>query len=274
MKTGRILRITLIGLPMMWALAGCFYNREDIQPFLQQPRRPVTGTVYPVLPPDVITISSMHVPEISGTFRVEGNGKINFPLLGEIYVAELTPKEIEEKLMAAAKEYYEQVDANVRVTGYNSKKFYVFGPGGGSPRQWTGRDTLLDALVNMAGQRGAWQERVIVLRVSEPAAGGYITPKASWYYKFLGIHPQREDKPRFKMLVNLKAMWQHGDMANNILLKPDDIVYVRPTPFTWIGMRLREILQPVQPILEAVRIPQTLTEDAERSIRGYGNDND
>jgi len=269
MKTGRILRIALVGLPMTWALAGCVYRRADIEPFLLKPRKPVTGTDYPVLPPDVIQITSLHVPEINGSFRVGPDGKINFPLLGEIYVAELTRKEIEQKLMAAAKDYYEQVDANVRVVGYNSRKFYVFGPNGGGPRQWTGRDSLLDALTGMTSQRGAWQERVIVLRVAEPAEGGFITANPSWKYRFLGIHPPREDKPRFKMIINLKAMWQHGDMANNILLKPNDIVYVRPTPWTWIGMKIRDILQPVRPVLEAVRVPYELTEGLEESIRGY-----
>ena len=272
MKTGRILGIALVGLLLASATAGCHYHREEIEPFLLKPRRPLTGTDYPVLPPDAIQITSLHVPEIGGTFTIGPDGKINFPLLGEIYVAELTPKEIEQKLMAAAKDYYEQVDANVRVTGYNSRKFYVFGPSGGGPRQWTGRDSLLDALVGMTGNRGAWQERVIVLRVSEPTKGGYITAEPSWKYRVLGIHRDRPDKPRFKMLINLKAMWQHGDMANNILLKPDDIVYVRPTPWTWIGMKIRDILQPVSPVLEAVRVRYTLTEGLEESIQGRDDD--
>lgn len=266
MKTGRILRVALVSSLGISALTGCVYHREDIEPFLLKPRKPVTGTDYPILPPDVIQITSLHVPEIAGEFRVGPDGKINFPLLGEVYVADMTRTEIEEKLKAKAKEYYEQVDATVRVTGYNSKKFYVFGPSGGAARQWTGRDTLLDALVNMAGQRGAWQERVLVLRVAQPASGGYITRKASWKYKLLGIHPNRPD--RYKMIINLKAMWQHGDMANNILLKPDDIVWVRQTPFTWLATKIEEILQPVRPVLRAVRVPQELTDDLEESISG------
>jgi hypothetical protein len=44
-------------------------------------------------------------------------------------------------------------------------------------------------------------------------------------------------------------------MANNILLKPDDIIYVPPHPAAWLMLKIRSLLLPVSPVLEAVRTP-------------------
>lgn len=263
-------RWTMLGLLVLGTTAGCRYNPEELQAFLLQPRAHVTGTDYRVMPPDGIQVTSLHVPEIAGTHRIAPNGKVNLPLLGEIYIANMTTKEIEQTLMEAAKEYYEQVDATVQVTGYNSQRFYVFqdgggmggaGGGGGSPgsggaRAYTGRDALLDVLSQL--ERRAWHERITVLRVAQPAKGGYIVSKKSKKYEWWGIHPDLPGKPRYKMTFNLKAMYREGDMSNNILLKPDDIVWVPMRPWASFAQWVRDLVEPVSPILELIRTPNTI----------------
>lgn len=273
MVTGRTTKIAVVCLLAATGLSGCIYEREAPEPWFLKPRSPVSGTEYRLLPPDSFQVTSMHVPEIQGTHRIMPDGTVTFPLLGQIYLADLTPKEVEDKLKEAASKYYEQVDATVTVVNYASQKYYVFGEGGSGPRAWTGRDTLLDALASVTGSNTAWQERVIVIRPCEPAAGGYVTPKDSWKYRVWGIHPDRPDKPRYKMVVNLKAMWQHGDMANNILLKPNDIVYVRPHPFAWIARKIQLLTMWVSPISQAVRTP-TQVEDAWTDPTGRDRDRD
>jgi len=72
---------------------GC-YDPKAVQAFLLQHKQSVSGVEYHVYPPDVLAISSITVPEIAGqTERVRPDGKINLPLLGEVFVAGMTPKE-------------------------------------------------------------------------------------------------------------------------------------------------------------------------------------
>lgn len=237
-------------------LAGC-YDPREVEAFLQRPRTAVSGVEYRVLPPDMLAVSSTYVPEINGVnVRVRPDGKINLPLLGELYVAGKTPKEIEALIRQGAGAYYEQVDANVRVVGYNSQKLYVFGevlrPG---PRAWTGCDPVLDVLATAQPTELAWAERIVIVRGSEPTQGGYGTPEGTRKYRAIGVHPQPADRPRKRLTLNLMAMVKSGDMANNVLLMPNDIVYVQPNPFAHAGLFMRKVLFPVRPVLETLRVP-------------------
>lgn len=248
MRTGNLKKVVvLVCLLSCCGLMGC-YNADEVKQFLLKPRRQVSGLEYRVYPPDMISIDSLHVQEIQGVRqRVRPDGKINLPLLGEISVAGKTPSEIEKLLTEAAKDYYEQVDATVQVVGYNSQRFYVFGhvssPG---PFAWTGHDTLLDVLSMARPTSMAWPERIIVVRGTTPQEGGCATTQPSGQYRMTGVHPPGEDNPRYKMTINLMAMVQSGDLANNILLKPNDIIYVQPNPFARVALAVNKIFSPVR----------------------------
>ncbi len=238
------------------AAAGC-YDAKQVNAFLHEPRTAVVGVEYRVMPPDVIMISSRYIMEIDQlTQQIRPDGKVNLPLVGEVFVAGKTPAEIEHVLTEAAKDYYEQVDATVVVQGYNSQKFYVFGqvsrPG---PMPWTGRDTLLDALAKAQPTRLAWPERITVVRGDDPQEGGYATTQPSRKYKRKGIHPERPDSPRNRLTVNLRAMIEKGDMANNILLRPNDIIYVQANPLAKVGLWFQNLLFPVSPAIQTITAP-------------------
>ncbi len=237
-------------------LGGCSYNAQDVVKFLQTPRSPISGTEYRVLPPDMLHITSQHVPEIKDTTeRVRPDGKINLPLLGEIDVVRRTPKEIEEEIKKAAGKYYSEVDATVQVVGYNSQSFYTFGevnrPG---PTPWTGHDTLLDALARAQPTTLAWPERIIVVRPLTPQEGGFEFPQTP-HYKKKGVRPESMETPFKKMTINMMAMVESGDMGNNILLMPNDVIYVQPNPMAKIGLAVQNMLFPLRPAAETVGMP-------------------
>jgi protein involved in polysaccharide export with SLBB domain len=175
----RTLGITALTLAALLCLSvvGCGGGGADrLKAFLREPRGPVAGVPYRVLPPDTLTFRSFYVPEINNiTQQVRPDGKVNLPLVGEIDVAGKTAKEIEEAITKAAKDFYEQVDANVQVTGFNSQRIFVFGqvsrPG---PQAWTGRNTLLDVIAESLPTELAWPERIIVVRGGPPLRGGYL----------------------------------------------------------------------------------------------------
>jgi hypothetical protein len=179
MRRARLSAGVLVGAFLAVSLAGCGQDYERLKVFLQEPRRPVAAIDYHVLPPDAIQIMSEHVPDINGARQqVRPDGKINLPLIGEVYVADLTPLEIEEAIKKKAREYYEQVDATVQVVEYRSQKIYVFGqvsrPG---PVPYTGADTLVDILATVQPTPMAWLEQIHVVRGKEPVRGGYVPTK-------------------------------------------------------------------------------------------------
>jgi len=255
-------KATFRALWMFCLLLGCLmvtgcYQASELEAFLQTPRRPVSGLEYRIYPPDTISISSIKVAEINRiSQQVRPDGKINLPLLGEIYVAGRTANEVEKALVKAARKYYEEADATVVITRYNSHKFYVFGQvGRGGPMLWTGRNTLLDALAQAQPTFLAWRERIILVRGSPPQVGGDDEWKSSATYARTGIHPEKKGQPRKTMLFNMMAMTEEGDFTNNLLLQPNDVIYVQPTPLARIGLTLQKILFPFQPALQAARTP-------------------
>lgn len=274
-KTGRSVGI-IAGMILCASLMGCSSNAERLRAFLQEPRRPVSASEYRVLPPDIITVTSLHVPEINNaTQQVRPDGKVNIPLLGEVYVADHTPQEIEEIIKKASREFYEQVDATVRVTDYRSQKIYVFGqvsrPG---PIPWTGNDSLVDILATAQPTQLAWPEKIRVVRGRPPLRGGYMPPdkkhdkdkeaaekdddacdedippeegggKAEW---------DAEAKAAV-MVVNMMHMIKKGDMSRNVFLKPDDVIYVPPNPLAAIGLAIQQLLLPIQPAAQTISAP-------------------
>ena len=259
-RTADLTRISAIGhvcLAFVYiGVAGC-YNVDEVKAFLREPRSPVSGTEYRVLPPDMLQIRSRRVPEIADLMQqVRPDGKINLPLVGEIAVAGRTPTEIEADLKKAASEYYDEVDATVQIVAYNSQRFYVFGQvARAGPMPWTGHDTLLDALAQAQPTILAWPERIIVVRGTNPTEGGHAATKPSGEYTRTGVHPVNKNNSCHKLTINLMAMVSSGDMANNIMLMPNDVIYVQPNPLAAVGLAVQNLLFPIRPAAETVRTP-------------------
>jgi len=247
----------VLSLVAAGVLGGCTYDHAAVNAFLQEPRQPVSGVEYRVYPPDALAIHSLHVPEINGIAQeVRPDGRINLPLLGEVAVAGKTPAEIEEALEAIARKYYEEVDATVDVTGYNSQSFYVMGQvGRPGPMRWTGRDTLLDALARAQPTTLAWPERIVLVRAAEPQVGGQASEGNSPRFTWKGERPNLDEKGRKKMLFNLNAMVKSGDLSRNVLLQPNDVIYVQPNPLAKVGLAIQNLLFPVRPAVETVGLP-------------------
>lgn len=243
----------LAAVCLLAAVAGAFlcggcYDQNEVKAFLQTPRSPVSGVDYRVYPPDELHLTSLYVSEIND-FRttVRPDGKINVPLLGEIDVAGKTPKQIEDLVRQAALPYYRKVSPMVEVSKYNSQKIFVFGqvrnPG---PIAWTGHDTLLDILCRTHPTPAAWPEQILVVRGDQPQVGGHpiVNPAEESDYARRGLRPENKGAPRHVMVVNLKAMIRYGDYSNDILLMPNDVVYVQANPLAKIGMFFAQLFAP------------------------------
>lgn len=246
---GRAFRPIWLGLAFLAFVGGC-YDSTEVLGFLQKPRAVVSGEDYRLLPPDTILITSLRVPEINNsTQKVRPDGKVNLPLLGEISVAGKTPSEVQNAIIEAARKYYDDADATVTVTDYQSQRFYVYGQVTvAGPVPWTGHDTLLDTLCKAHPTPLAWPERIVVVRGGRPQEGGPTSQPAqgSRRYRLTGIHEEDKENPRYKMTFNLMAMVTSGDLSNNILLKPNDIIYVPPNPFAELGLQIEAFCFPLR----------------------------
>lgn len=239
--------------------AGCATSNEDLRHFLDANRVDVSAIEYRVGIPDSIVIHAPRIPEVHGHGGgIRADGKLSLPLLGDVKITGMTAKEIALKLTTLLRPYYVDPKVQVAITGYNSKKYYVFGMVGsggggggggggatytGGSRPYTGRDTLLDVLVGASGSPLAWRSHIKIIRGSP------------------------DEDQRKTITVDLDKMIKEGDLTMNVLLEPNDIVYIPAHPIAWIGLRAQELMAPFMPVINAYTMPASLinTKDV------YGN---
>ena len=221
-------------LGTLLVVAGCAgTTHQQMSAFLRAHEAPVSTGHYTVNPPDAIAIHAPGAQEIDGVVqRIRPDGKVSLRLLGEVHVAGLTTQEIAEKLQKQLARYYIEPEVVVEIAGYRSSQYFVFGevtsPG---PRPYSGRDTLLKALSEACPTFLAWRSQIRVTR-PDPETGESKT-----------------------IIVDLDKMVREGNVEQNILLQPGDIIEVPPTPLAWVGLRVRELLYPVTPALRAWESP-------------------
>lgn len=249
--TGRASLHTLgvAALAAMLCLTACGRSKpDDILHFLQQHKHEVSAIEYRTGVPDTIGISAPRILEIDGeTQTIQPDGKINLRLAGEVKVAGMTTKEIAAKLQVLLSRYYVDPKVNVRILNYASKKYYVAGQvGAPGPRPYTGADTLMDAVMRSGTSFLSWLSHVKVIR------------------------PGVTDGERHEIVVDVSRMIKEGDWTKNILLEPNDIVYIPPTPLALVGNKLREVLYPVGPALQTYVTPARVMA-AQDVYEGDGN---
>jgi len=244
----KLLAAAIVGL----VSAGCASNPHgQLAAFLKAHEQSVSTGQYVVQPPDIITIHAAVAPEIDGAVRrVRPDGKIALRLLGEVDVAGLTTEQIAAKLRELLSRYYVDPEVVVDVSRYASQQYYVFGhvlrPG---PKPYTGRDTLVSALAEAEPTFLAWRSQIRLVR-PDPQTG---QPKT--------------------IIVDLDDLVRTGDAGRNVLLQPGDILEVPPTPLAWLGLRVRELLYPVEPVVDVYAEPAEAI-DAHRVYEDEWDDGD
>ncbi|MCX5659927.1 MAG: polysaccharide biosynthesis/export family protein [Planctomycetota bacterium] len=235
----------LLALACAWLLpAGCAHY-TDVSNFVVHPRPLVTATEYRLGPPDVITIVSKRVREISGhQEQIRPDGKITLPLLGSYFVAGKTCEEASADLQLLARQFYDDAGVSLRVETFNSKRIYVFGEvGSPGPYAYNGANTILDVLARAQPTRLAEPNRIHILR------------------------PARAGSDVKRMTIDLDEMVKRGDTALDAVLEEGDIIYVPANGLATVGLAFQQLLLPIQPAAATVRGPA----DISSSSSSYGN---
>ena len=233
--------LALVALVALAAItAGCAKTYTDYSAFIRHPKPTVVATEYRMAPPDGVRVESRRVRELQGVSRkIRPDGKIRLPLLGSVMAAGKTSEELSDELSQMAQAYYEDAEVNVYVSGFNSKKIFVFGEvGQPGPQRFTGANTVLETLATARPTRLADPSKIRVLR---PSADGDV---------------------RRLMTIDFNDMVKRGDTGLDAVLEEGDIIYVPANPLAATGLALQQLLLPLQPASSVVQNPRDIGDDA------------
>lgn len=158
---------------------------------------------YKIGPKDLLEISVFGQDELNKTVRVSEDGKITFPLLGEVEVKGLTKVELEKKLSRLLEEkYLHNPQVTIFIKEYQSKRVSVLGavknPG---HYEILGRQTLLHIISKAGGLTNETGEDIIIMR-------------------------QSQDGSNISLKISIDGLFLKGDPDLNIPLQPNDIINV------------------------------------------------
>lgn len=179
-----------------------------------------TAEAYKIGPGDVLRIMVWGHEDLSRLAVVAADGRMPFPLIGDVQAGGLSPTQLEDRLRdLLGKDYLVNPQVTVAVQEYRSQKVFVLGdaekPG---TYALTGRATLLDVLSQAGGPGKLAGHQVVIVRF--PRSDVPVTPGTA------GSTTLR---------VNLKKLLD-GDASENLALENGDTVYIpRQTSFFVLG---------------------------------------
>ncbi len=184
------------------------------------------GKQYTLGRDDVLDISIMRHPEVSGQYIINAEGNIQYEFVGDIRVSGLTKDEVRDAIAEKLSNFIVSPDVTVKIVGYNSKVVYVIGEVGRPGKIFMRGDTIT--------VREALLEAGLPLLTASPKKGRLITPSMT-------------GKPEQKK-VNVEALLYKGDLRENLVMKPGDTLYI---PATVLAKAMRAIYPVTQPVGEA-----------------------
>ena len=152
---------------------------------------------------DKIEVSVWNYPDLKREMSVRPDGWISYPLIGEVKAAGVTPAVLSEQIRQQLLQYIKDPHVSVIVLDYKSKKILVMG------------DVLKPGLYQFEGGMTAFDAIAV--------AGGYN--KHAELKSILVVRNGYSAQPEF-YLANLHKAFHDGIRTRNVMLKPDDIVFV------------------------------------------------
>lgn len=82
---------------------------------------------YILQPGDVISINVVEHPEFSGRHKIRPDGRINYPVIGEVEVASLTPAQLVKIMQGKLSAYVNNPVVSVSIEAYYANKIFIIG---------------------------------------------------------------------------------------------------------------------------------------------------
>jgi polysaccharide export outer membrane protein len=201
---------------------------------------------YRIGPQDELRITVFDAEELTGSYRVDGDGEITFPLLGRIAVGGMSLIDAQEKIRKLlATDYIKTPQVRVDVTDYKSQSIIVSGEVR-SPAELrvTGSMTLLRALAQAGSPLSSASSELTIARQKKSGAGA-ASAEASEVIR-----------------VNWRDL-QTG-RANDVTLQDGDVIYVPKAQTFYIEGYVRNggtlILEPGTTVEQSIAMAGGLTD--------------
>jgi polysaccharide biosynthesis/export protein len=185
---------------------------------LQQAPAPAPGPTnanYVVRSQDVLTVTVFNEPQLSGRFRIENDGKFNYPFLGRIQAGGATVSEIAAVVKSKlADGYVRDPQVTVDVEQFRGQNVFVMGEVRAPGRYTlTGAVTLVEALAQAGSTAATAGTEILILRSKKPVDGSPGSPTL------------REDADAEVHKVNLRDI-QAGTQSANVMIRDGDTIFV------------------------------------------------
>lgn len=172
---------------------------------------------------DVIQITVMRHPEVTGEYMINSEGKIQYAFVGDVKIKGLTKEEVSKVVEERLKEYIISPEVTITITGYNSKIVYVVG------------EVFRPGKIFMRGDTITVREAL--MQAGLPMLSG-ITKKSKL------ITPSKDGKA-VKKNINVYALLYEGDLRENDTMLPGDVLYIPPTFLTRTMRAIQPITAPI-----------------------------
>jgi protein involved in polysaccharide export with SLBB domain len=180
----RRLQAGALAVAAVLLLAGVGSSQQD----------PVIG------PGDVLLITVVGEPGLSGSYTVRGDGVLVFPLLGDVPAAGATPKELSSRLAQLLRRYVRDPRVQVSFQHVAPRKLFVY-------------------VLGQVARPGQYEYQPGLSLAEVIAQAGGPTLRAALRNCFV-IRKNRH------IPVDLQALLLRGDANQNVLLEPGDVIVV------------------------------------------------
>jgi len=82
---------------------------------------------YVLQPGDVISVNVVEHPEFSGRHKIRPDGRINYPVIGEVDVASLTPAQLVKIMQGKLSAYVNNPVVSISIESYYANKVFIIG---------------------------------------------------------------------------------------------------------------------------------------------------
>ena len=218
----------------------------------QAPAPPISAN-YVIGPQDQISVTVVDESDLTGKFRVDGDGMFTYPYLGRVPAAGLTLTELQVRLTTQLQNgYVRNPQVRVEMDVYKSQSVFVMGkvrtPG---KIQMTGTQmTLLEALALAGSPTADASNEIIIVHPLRPNA--------------TGVPPAPGEKPEGEEVrVNRKDV-ELGRAGMEVVLRDGDVINVPEAQRFYITGQVRNpgtfVLDPGMTVEQALALAGGLSE--------------
>ena len=175
---------------IVWvALAGLLASPPVPAQEEPEPTRPAAVTAdYVIGVEDVLSISVWKEPDLTKNVNVRPDGKITFPLVGDLQAAGKTPKQLSQVLTESLARLIKEPIVTVIVEQINNFKIYMIGEIGAQGELTLKRRTRLLQAIAMAGGLSPYASKNIVIVRDE--AGREVRTEIDYRKVISGERPE------------------------------------------------------------------------------------